>query len=609
MLFDGDCGFCRRWILRWRQLTGPKVEYRTSQEGGEKFPEIPADRFRREVVLIEPDGRVSGGAEAVLRTRAFAPHSRGLWWVYRTIPPFRWLAEIAYALVARHRDAASTVTQLLWGRSTALPTYRVSTWIFLRLFALCALAAFTSLGWQIRGLIGARGILPAHSLLEALAPAMGAARWWRLPTLFWLGASDSALIGVCLGGLLFSLLLLVDLVPAVSLAAIWVAYLSLANVSRVFLGYQWDSLLLEAALLAFFLVPLGLHPGTKPLPVVPKWPRRLLVFLLFRLMFSSGWVKLASGDPSWRHLTALDYHFQTQPLPTWVAWYFQQLPAAFHRWMTGGVLVIELAVPFLLFGPRRLKQVAFLFLVLLQLLIAATGNYAFFNLLTIALCFLLLDDETWPAWARRWASRSDSTESPRQRFLLRPLVAGSMIFLGLLGTLQLATTCSANLAAAPPIRGILAGAAPFRSTNPYGLFAVMTTARHEISIEGSLDGKTWRQYRFRYKPGPIGRRPGFVAPYQPRLDWQMWFAALGACRQSPWFLAFAERLLTGDRAVTNLLANDPFPRQPPRYLRTTVDDYRFSDWAARHRTGAWWRKERLGPYCPELTLSATPGRP
>jgi len=603
LLFDGDCGFCRRWILRWRQLTGTRVDYQPAQEGGSRFPEIPEERFRREVVLIEPDGRVSGGAEAVLRTRALAPGHRGLWWLYRKLRPFRWLAERAYRVIASHRNSASFLTRLLWGRSTALPTYRLSTWLFLRLLAFSGLAAFGSLAWQLRGLIGSQGILPAQGFLEAIEPTLGSTRWWRLPTIFWLGASDRAMVGACVAGLLFSLLLLLDLAPAFSLLGIWITYLSLANVSGVFLGYQWDSLLIETCLLALFLAPLSLNPGARPLPEVPKWPRRLLLFLLFRLMFSSGWVKLASGDPTWRHLTALDFHFQTQPLPTWVAWYFQLLPGSLHRWMTGGVLAIELLVPFLILGPRRLRQVAFALFVLLQLLITATGNYAFFNLLTLALCLLLIDDDGWPESIRRWFSRAPISRPRPLRFAPKPLTSGFMILLGLLASVQVATTCFPSLAANTPARDILATSASFRSVNPYGLFAVMTTRRHEISIEGSVDGAHWKRYRFRYKPGALDRRPRFIAPYQPRLDWQMWFAALGSCRQNHWFLAFAERLLSGDRAVTRLLANDPFPDQRPRFLRTTVRDYTFTDWTTRRKTGDWWQARRLGPYCPELSLS------
>jgi len=469
--------------------------------------------------------------------------------------------------------------------------------LFLRLLALSYLAAFLSLAVQVRGLVGAEGILPARALLDWVRPRTGLERYWIAPTVFWLADGDVALTAVCVAGAGLSVLLLFEVAPVAVLFLLWALYLSLTVVGQVFLGYQWDALLLESGLLAVFLASGGARPRPgreSPPPPVVVW---LFRWLLFRLMFSSGVVKLSSGDETWRSLTALRYHYWTQPLPTGIGWYAAHLPDRLQTASVALMFAIELGAPLLLFLPRRFRRFAFLPLVGLQGLIAVTGNYAFFNLLAVALCLFALEDADLPA---RWRRTSDTPDErpPRPlwpRAVLYPLAA----VIGMVsGAEMLATLGIRPPAPALALRRVVG---PLSSINSYGLFAVMTTSRPEIVLEGSDDGQTWKAYEFAWKPGDPARGPAFVAPHQPRLDWQMWFAALGSCEDNPWFVRFLGRVLEGSPPVTALLARNPFPDRPPRFLRSTVYEYTPADLATRRRDGTWWRREARGDYCPVVS--------
>ena len=306
-------------------------------------------------------------------------------------------------------------------------------------------------------------------------------------------------------------------------------------------------------------------------------------------------MKLLSGDPTWADATALNYHFETQPLPTVLAWYAHQLP----DWLLhGGVIttfVIELGLPFLIFLPRNPRMLACAGFILLELLILLTGSYNFFNLLTIVLCLALLNDQMF-RWAR-WQVAIEGVKSAWSRYLTT--LIGLLLVIG--GVLHLAHTLSGrnlpNWAVTP-----LAVVAPFHVVNGYGLFAVMTTQRDEIVFEGSMDGKTWLAYEFPFQPGAVDRMPGLATPHQPRLDWQMWFAALGEVERNPWFYAFAQALLEARPAVLALLQHDPFAGEPPRYLRAVRYHYQFSSPAQRRATGAWWTRTLTRGYMPVLRL-------
>lgn len=480
------------------------------------------------------------------------------------------------------------------------PTYVLASWAFLRLLGVVYVIAFGSLWIQIDGLVGREGIGPVGPALEAAQNRMGIERWWQLPTLCWLDTSDGFLHLLCGLGVGLAILVMLGVLPALHLLVLWALYLSLVTVCQPWLGFQWDNLLLETGFLSVWLAPLTLHDRLRR--AVP--PSRLalwsLRWLLVRLMFASGVVKLSSGDATWHNLTALTYHYETQPLPTWIGWYAHQLSTAWQRASTLVLFVIELVVPWLILAPRRLRLVACGLLVSLQLLIAATGNYGFFNLLTLLLCLLLCDDAVWP---RTWRARLDvapsSARPPRwPAWCMAPIAL--VIFV--VSLTQTTERFRWHVQWPTPIPQVAGWLAPWRTVNRYGLFAVMTTSRPEIIIEGSNDGQTWVPYEFPWKPGDVLQRPRFVAPYMPRLDWQMWFAALGNAPHHLWLRHVLERLLQGTPAVVGLLAHNPFPDTPPRYIRALVYRYHFTDLATRRTTGAWWQRERQGLYMPVMSL-------
>ena len=485
-------------------------------------------------------------------------------------------------------------------------TYMVASWLFLRLLGISYLIAFVSLARQIRGLAGAKGILPAAEVLASKDRGR-ISRFWRCPTLCWLDCSDEFLLVLSWGGAGLALLLTAGLAPMPILILLWMAYLSLFNVCRFFLGYQWDVLLLETGFLAIFLAPLtawsriGTDPA--PLPII-VW---LFWWLLFRLMFSSGFVKLRSGDRAWRNLTALHYHYETQPLPTPLAWYAHRLPLWFHKVSTGVVLAVELVGPILMLGPAPARYAACGSFIGLMLLIELTGNYAFFNLLGVALSLLLLDDAFWSAALPQWGVReSGATYRATGVTVLDAVIGLLALVLLFLSCDVMAKLFRKPLAWPGPLLKVLEWLIPFHLVNGYGLFAVITLERPEIIVEGSDDGETWHAYEFRWKPGPVNEPPRFVAPHQPRLDWQMWFAALGYCENNPWFVRFLTRLLEGSPPVLQLLKRNPFPQKPPRYVRGIVCDYRFTDRPDRRSGKAWWRAEFRGIYCPVLELADVP---
>ncbi len=615
LIYDGDCFFCRTWIERWKKITGGRVDYAPYQEAAARFSDIPMAEFQRSVQYITPAGQVYAGAEAVFRTLAEAPGKGALWWLYRRLPGFKPVSEALYRIVAGNRSIASRLTRLLWGTNVNPPSYHIARWVFIRLLGLIYLLAFLSLVTQILGLIGSNGILPAQSFLNNVDEEIGAARFHRLPTLFWLSAGDAVIRWACGGGAALSLLVLWGLAPAPLLFLLWALYLSVVSVGGDFLSFQWDGLLLETGFLAIFFAPLHVKPAIDREAEPPRSVHWLLRWLLFRLMFSSGVVKLLSGDETWRSLRALTFHYETQPLPNAFSWYAHHLSAGFHRFSALSMFAVELLVPFLIFAPRRLRTAAGAVLVSLQIIIALTGNYCFFNFLAIALCLLLIDDSSWGRmWSRlrsgfgRKVSRGllpSSRPAPQPglspswpKWFLGPLA-------GVIFTLTLMITTLRYGLPLPwptPLKQVYFLLAPFHSLNNYGLFAVMTSTRDEIIMEGSNDGKIWLPYEFKHKPGDLRRRPTQVAPHQPRLDWQMWFAALGRPQENPWFMNFSFRLLQGSPEVLALLKTNPFPSAPPRYLRAVVYDYRFSDPAARKKEGVWWRRELKGLYCPVLSL-------
>ncbi len=445
--------------------------------------------------------------------------------------------------------------------------FRFPETVFLRLLGVIYLIAFASLWPQVVGLVGANGIAPAAETLLAMHSDYGWRAYLDVPSLFWIAPKDWGLIALCALGCLAALLLIFGLVVRGAAIAAYVLYLSLVSIGQPFTSFQWDALLLETGFLAVFT-------GSPLLPLAYR-------LLLFRLMFESGLVKLTSHDMNWRNLHALRYHFFTQPLPMPLAYYAQHAPGWLLDSATLAVLSIELLAPFFLFLPSRpIRRVAVALLILLQVVIALTGNYAFFNLLTVALCLWGLDDECYSR-LKNWRLAF------RQRAAWLSFPVAAILALGLLQIFDLEPTFFYS----------------FEIVNPYGLFAVMTTSRVELIVEGSDDMLNWRSYSFRYKPGDLHRGLPVVAPYQPRLDWQMWFAALGGPEQNFWVRTMVYRLLSGQPEVMGLLEPSPF-KKPPRAIRIEAFHYTFTPPGQRGRDGNVWQRNLLGTWLQPISRAA-----
>jgi hypothetical protein len=463
-------------------------------------------------------------------------------------------------------------------------------WIFLRALGLIFFSAFYSLAFQIHGLIGTRGILPAGRYLAEVHTALGSVlQFWYAPTLLWINSSDTALAGLIVGGIVCSLLLTANVYPRVTIALSTLLFLSCIAALQDFSSYQSDGMLLEAGFVSIFLAPRGFRPGLGGDSPPSRFSRFMLEWEWFRIYFESGIVKLASGDRHWRDLTAMDEYYQNGPLPTWIGWYVQHLPHWYHAGTVLITLGAELILVWAVFMPRPFRLACVASMTALQVGIIATANYAFLNYLVLVLGVLLLDDgifERIGLKARVVAS------APRPRTMIsRRVEAGVFGFLIYASVVAFFAEVSSS-AFALPARVI----APFRIANAYGLFAVMTEARYEIEFQGSRDGKTWIVYPFRYKPQDPFERPGIYAPYQPRFEWNLWFASLGPWQQSTWVVAAQQQLVEGSPAVLRLFRSDPFQGKPPALVRTVLWQYWFTDLQTKRTTGAWWRRKDLGPF-------------
>jgi lipase maturation factor 1 len=522
----------------------------------------------------------------------------------------------------------------------------VPRWIFLRALALIYFSAFYSLLFQIKGLIGPEGILPAHDYLADIAQQLGLERYWYAPSLYWISSSSAMMMALTWIGLTASVIAFLNVWPRLSFFVCFVCFLSFVGASGMFSSYQSDGMLLEAGFLALFFAPRGLWPG---------WgahdpPSRMSWFLLqwewFRIYFESGMVKLASGDVEWRNFTAMDEYYQNGPLPTWIGWYVEHLPHWFHAATVGGTLALELGIVFLMYFPRRVRLILFFIVTPWEIGVILTANYAFLNYLVLSLGFLLLDDKFLlrfiPARLRprqperievSTPERSDeqslsilgvgeasmatadiaASDSAPKRHTLLEHIQSSLRAAGLVvATLVLtwiAYDTIVEMIGIPvsdvplPVKPLVV-LEPFRIANQYGLFAVMTRGRYEIEFQGSDDGTNWIAYPFRNKPQALNEAPGIYAPYQPRFDWNLWFASLGGWRENEIVPLTEERLLVGDGDVPALFRSNPFTQTPPRYVRAVIWQYWFTTGEEKRRTGDWWRREYLGLYAPELTMAA-----
>jgi hypothetical protein len=518
----------------------------------------------------------------------------------------------------------------------------IPRWIFLRALGLIYFSAFYSLLFQIKGLMGPQGVLPAQHYLAAVARALGPTRLWYAPSLFWISAGSGMLIATMIVGLAASVGAFVNIWPRFSLLICFVCFLSFVTATNVWSNYQSDGMLLEAGFIALFFAPPGFLPG---------WgtghpPSRASLFLLqwewFRIYFESGMVKLLSGDLQWRNFTAMDEYYQNGPLPTWVGWYVEHLPHWFHAASALGTLVLELGLVFMLFFPRRIRIVCFFIVTPWEAGVILTANYTFLNYLVLSLGFLLLDDKFLrrfvPARFRlpepvvappaevpdepqlsilSTASREEEPSAAAlEPDLRRPGLparlarhfrafrfAVSVVMLSWIAYDTTVEMIAMPLHGAPLPTAPIAALDPFRIANQYGLFAVMTRGRYEIEFQGSNNGEDWIAYPFRYKPQALNEAPGIYAPYQPRFEWNLWFASLGDWRQNDLVPATEMCLLTNDPDVLGLFRSNPFPRSPPRFTRAVLWQYWFTSKEEKRRTGDWWRRQDLGLYAPELTLT------
>ena len=583
LVYDGDCAFCSYWVRYWQRLTGDNVRYLPLKQATKEFPKLDAEACRRAIHWIDGGNTATGAAAAVNVLRA-APGFR-LWpFLYQWLPGVAWISERAYTAISKRRGLSAVTSRLLWGKERHPETYQRVIWLFERWLGLIFLIAFLSLWVQVEGLIGGDGLLPAKDYLADIGRMIqGPEKFWMLPTALWLTDADWMLHALCGLGAAGALLCLTNRIAWIGLLLCYLSYLSLQAAGQMFLGYQWDLLLLECGFLALFL------------RLAPRLGVTLYRWLLFRFMFLSGVVKLTSQDASWANWTALSYHFETQPLPNPLAWYADQLPASLLTAMVALTLFIELALPFLFFAARRLRLVAASLTIALQLSIIITGNYNFFNLLVLGLCLFLLDDRMlafckrqigparwrWPTW------------------VLAPTLGLGVL---LIGSTHIWMTFVQRLPPSPLI-DVMRAVSPLQAINSYGVFAVMTTERLEIVIQGSNDTEDWHDYEFKYKPGRTDRGLPLVAPHQPRLDWQMWFAALSNRYRHPWFERLMTGLLKGEPRISSLFESNPFAEQPPKFVRAQTYLYRFATTQEREETGQVWVRELRGEYFPVSTLN------
>ena len=615
LIIDGECGFCKRWALYFQQIAPGRFQIGSSQEAGPLFPQITQEQFAQSVKFIDTGGAIYHGAEACFRALSLNPVFCFLVWFYQGFQPFARCSEAVYRVVASNRMLFSKLTLLFWGEELNVSRVLMIRSLFLRGLGIVYLIAFLSLIPQMLGLFGSQGVMPvaeyARIVEEALAQQGGnMIRFWYIPSVFWYSQSDTVLMVVLWLGVVAALFLVINIAPAIAAAICFVLYLSICAVGEPFMGFQWDALLLEMGFLAIFFAPWKLFPGRGQFAPAPS---RVIIWLyrwlLFRLMFASAVVKLSSGDKVWADWRALDFHYFTQPIPNPVSWYAHQLPRWFQEFSVGSMFFIELVVPFFIFAPRRLRFGAGGLLAFLQVLIILTGNYTFFNWLTLLLVLTCWDDQALEWFSSLFRNRRSKVQIVDEAGSRRP--CKPEIFLKRWIIIPALAVLVTWMSIAPLVGAFRINSpqwvslwnrylGQFRIVNGYGLFAVMTTERREIVIEGSHDGVNWLPYEFKYKPGDVNRLPPQIAPFQPRLDWQMWFASLGDYQANPWLLNLQGRILEGSQPVCKLLGRDPFAGHPPRYIRAILYDYKFTTPEEHKQTGAWWSRKLLGPYNPTL---------
>jgi len=469
----------------------------------------------------------------------------------------------------------------------AAPDYWFARLVFERGLAVLYAIAFTSAALQFRGLLGTRGLLPVPRYLRRVT-------FWQKPSLFHFRYSDRLFAAVAWSGAALGAAMAAGLGDAVPLwgamlawLALWGLYLSIVNVGQVWYGFGWESLLLETGFLAVFL-----GNSHSPPPVLLLW---LLRWLLMRLEFGAGLIKLR-GDSCWRDLTCLRYHHETQPLPGPLSWFFHHLPDPLHRVEVLANHVTQLAAPLVLFAPQPAATVAAVVIIVTQLWLVASGNFAWLNWLTIVIACSVVDTSL--------AGRVVPLPAPPP---LAPAPAWyeALVIAYVAAVAALSYRPAQNLVSRHQLMN--ASFDPFHLVNTYGAFGSITRQRYELVIEGTADPALgphtrWAEYEFTGKPGDPRRLPRQIAPYHLRLDWLMWFAALSPAYAEPWLPRLLQALLAGDPDMLRLLRADPFAGQPPAWVRVSRYHYQFSTWRRLRQTGAWWERTPAGTFQGPVSL-------
>lgn len=463
--------------------------------------------------------------------------------------------------------------------------YSIAIWLFLKCLGVIYIIAYLPFFFQIEGLIGSKGILPVQDYLSILKVRFGKKAYSYVPTLLWLNSSNRALYLLLIMGLLFASLLIAGVYPPLMLLGLYIVHLSLTNAGQDFLRFGWETYLMEVTVSAFLTV------ATSPFNYF-GWLN--LNFLLFRFHIGAGASKLLSRDENWANLTALCYHYHTQPIANLMAWYFDKLPLTFHKLSALGMFYIELIVPFFIFMPPDIRLLVFIQLVGLQISIWFTGNLSYLNHLTAVSCIILLHNKFLEPFLSPVFAETTSS-----------LVWYSLISLLAFAYLICQILCFCfGFSRSRRIAPLIIFFEPFHILYPHGIFAVMTTKRYEVVVEGSRDGVAWQEYEFYYKPGPLNRRPKRIAPYQPRLDWQAWFLPFRPYYFETWFQQFLQKLLEGEPSVLRLLKGNPFGETPPLFVRALLYEYEFTTNEEKKKTGNWWKRSYRGIYAYPIMLQA-----